>query len=171
VDFLKHFADQERQQFPDLAGSEGQGTLRLSERLLNVLLAEQLRGSTAIRELHVAPRAGDRFGVRLVMAKPSFLPAITLEVIITKQPSLPDDPVLTLTLSGLGGLLRFAGPAAGFLNVLPPGVRIEADRVFVDLRAVLAPHGLTSAVNYVEEVRVTTEEGHVLVWFKARIRG
>ena len=105
------------------------------------------------------------------MAKPSFLPAITLEVIITKQPSLPDDPVLTLTLSGLGGLLRFAGPAAGFLNVLPPGVRIEADRVFVDLRAVLAPHGLTSAVNYVEEVRVTTEEGHVLVWFKARIRG
>lgn len=171
MDFLKLFADQERHGFPDLAGSEGQGVIRVSERQLNAIIAEQVRGSASIREVQVSPRAGDRFGVRLAVAKPSFLPPIALEVVIDKQPVLPDDPVLALTLSGLGGLLRFAGPAAGFLNVLPPGVRMEGERVFVDIRAVLAPHGLTTVLDYVQEVRVTTEPGRLVVSFKARVRG
>src|SRR5258708_17962137 len=128
VDVLKLLAEQERNGCPDLAGSEGQGTIRVSERLLNTIITEQLRESAAVRELHVSPRAGDRFGVRLLLAKPSFLPAITLEAIIATQPSLPADPVLALTLSGLGGLLRFAGPAAGLFNVLPAGVRMEGVR-------------------------------------------
>ena len=149
MDFLRLFAEQERQGFADLAGSEGQA---------------------AIRELHVSPRAGDRFGVRVVLAK-SFLPPISLDVVIDKQPSLPGDPVLALTLSGMGGLLRFAGPVAGFLKALPPGVRMEGDRVFVDLRAVLAPHGLTSILNYVEEVLLSTEEGRLLILFRAAVRG
>ncbi len=171
MDFLRLFAEQERSGFPDLAGSEGQGTFRVSERLLNTMITEQLRDSAVVRELHVSPRAGDRLGVRLLLAKPSFLPAISLEVIIEKQPSLPGDPVLVLTLSGLGGLLRFAGPAAAMFNVLPPGVRMEGERVFVDIRAALAPHGLTSVIDYVQEIRVTTEEGRLVVSFKAGVRG
>jgi hypothetical protein len=171
VDVLRLFAEQERSGFPDLAGSEGQGTIRVSERLLNTIITEQLRDSTAVRELHVSPRAGDRFGVRLLLAKPSFLPAIPLEVIVEKQPLLPADPVLVLTLSGLGGLVRFAGPAVGLLTVLPPGVRIEGERVFVDIRAALTPHGLTSVLDYVQEIRVTTEEGRLVVSFKAGVRG
>jgi hypothetical protein len=171
VGFLELLAGLERQGFTDLAGSTGEGAIRVSEGLLNGIIAEQLRGSAAIREVHAAPRAGDRLGVRLVMAKPSFLPPLVLDVSIDKQPSLPDDPVLGLTLSGMGGLLRFAGPAAGFLNVLPPGVRMEGDRVLVDLRAVLAPHGLTSVLDYVQDVRVTTEEGRLVVSFNVRVRG
>jgi len=171
VDFFKLFAEQERDGFRDLAGSEGQGALRVSERLLNTIVTEQLRGSGAVRELNISPRVGNRFGVRLVLAKPSFLPPISLEVIIEKQPALPDDPVLGLTLSGLGGLLRFAGPAASFLNVLPPGVRMEGERVLLDLRAVLASHGLAAVLDYIQEVRVTTEAGRVVVSFEARVRG
>lgn len=170
MDFLKLFADQERQGFADLAGSEGQAVIRVSERLLNTIVAEQLQGSTSIRELHVRPRAGNRLGVRVVLSK-SFLPPISLEVLIDKQPALPGDPVLGLTLSGMGGLLRFAGPVAGFLKALPPGMRMEGDRVFVDIRAALAPHGLTSVLNYVEEVLVATEEGRLLLLFKASVRG
>lgn len=168
--FLDLFAGQEQQGFPDFAGSAGEGAIRVSERLLNTIIAERVRESASIRDVHVAPRAGDRFAVRLVLAKPSFLPPLALDVIIDKQPVLPDDPVLALTLSGMGGLLRFAGPAAAFLK-LPAGVRMEGDRVFVDLRAVLAPHGLTSALDYFQEVRVTTEEARLVVWFKARVRG
>jgi hypothetical protein len=169
VDVLKLFADQERSGFQDLAGSEGQGSIRVSERLLNTVITEQLRGSAAIREVHVSPRAGNRFGVRLALAKPSFLPPISLDVVIEKQPSLPEDPVLVLALSGMGGLLRFAAPAVGFLRVLPPGVRMEAERVFVDIRAVLAPHGLTTVLNYVRDVTVTTEEGRLVVSFRAGV--
>jgi hypothetical protein len=170
MDFLALFADQERQGFADLAGSEGHAAIRVSERLLNTIIGHRLQGSTSIRELHVSPRAGNRLGVRVVLAK-SFLPPISLEVLIDKQPALPGDPVLGLTLSGMGGLLRFAGPVAGFLKALPPGVRMEGDRVLVDIRAALAPHGLTSVLHYVEEVLVATEEGRLLILFKASVRG
>jgi hypothetical protein len=169
VDFLRLFGDQERQGFADLAGSEGAGALRVSEGLLNAVLAEQLQGSTAIKSLHVAPRAGNRFGVRLALVKPAFLPPISLEVIVEKQPELPGDPVMVLLLSGLGGLLRFAGPAAGFLKALPPGVRMEGERVFVDICAALAAKGLASVLNYVESVLVTTEEGRLVLAFSVRV--
>lgn len=171
VDFFKLFADQERQGFTDLSGSEGWAVLRVSEALLNTILTDQLRASASIREMHVTPRAGDKLGVRLVLAKPSFLPPVSFDVVIDKQPSLPDDPVLGLTLSGLGGLLRLAGPIAGFLHRLPPGVRMDGERVFVDLRAALAPHGLTTVLNYLKDVAVRTEEGRLVVAFAAGVRG
>lgn len=171
MDFLKLFFDQERQGFLDLAGSEGNAVIRVSERLLNSIVAEQIRGSASIRELHVTPRAANRLGVRVAVVKPSFLPPINIEVLIDKQPSLPDDAVLGLTLSGLGGLMRFAGPAAGFFKALPPGVKMEGDRVFVDLRAALAPHGLTSVLNYIKDVAVGSEDGRLVVAFAAAVRG
>jgi hypothetical protein len=170
MDFLKLFADQERDGFPDLVGSEGQAAVRVSERLLNTILSEQLSGSNSIREVQLSPRAGNRLGVRLVLVKPSFLPPISFDVTIAKQPSLPDDPVLGLTLTGLGGLLRFAGLAAGFLNSVP-GVRLEGERVFIDLRAALVRHGLTGVLDYVKDVAVGTEEGKLVVVFAAAVRG
>jgi hypothetical protein len=170
MNFLKLFADQQRDGFPDLVGSEGQAAVRVSERLLNAILSEQLGGSSSIREVQLSPRAGNRLGVRLVLVKPSFLPPISFDVTIAKQPSLPDDPVLGLTLSGLGGLLRFAGLAAGFLNSVP-GVRMEGERVLIDLRAALARHGLTRVLDYVKDVAVGTEEGKLVVVFAAAVRG
>ena len=169
VDILALFAEQERHGFADLAGSEGWALFRVSERLLNTILTDQLRGSTSVREVHVTPRAANRLGVRLMLAKPSFLPPISFDVIIDKQALLPDDPVLGLTLSGLGGLLRFAGPVAGFLTALPPGVRMEGERLFVDIRAALAPRGLTTVLNYVQELHLATEEGRLVVSFKAGV--
>src|SRR4051812_40094833 len=171
IDFLRLFADQERLGFADLAGSEGAGAIRVSERLLNTIIAEQLAGSTVLKSLHVSPRAGNRFGVKLAVVKPAFLPPLSLEVVIEKQPSLPDDPLMVLALSGLGGLMRFAGPAAGFLKSLPPGVRMEGERVFVDIRAALAAHGLSSVLNYVDSVIVTTEDGRLVLAFAVRVRG
>jgi hypothetical protein len=167
LDFLALFADQERKGFVDLAGSDGQVAIKVSEPLLNTIVTDLLRESTAIRELQVKPRAGNKVGVRLALAKPSFLPPLSLEVTVDKQPALPDDPVLGLTLSGLGGLTRFAG---GFLKSPPPGVRMEGDRVFIDIRAALAARGLTSILNYVKDVAVGTEEGRLIVVFHVGVR-
>ena len=163
MDFLALFADQERLGFPDFAGSNGQGSIEVSERLLNTILTDLVRGSTAIRELQVSPLAGNRFTVRLSLLKPSFLPPISVDVVVDKQPSLPDDPVLGLTLSGLGGLHRLSGPLAVFTKWLPPGVQMEGNRVLVDVRAVLAPHGLTTILNYVRDVAIGTQEGRLII--------
>ena len=46
---------------------------------------------------------------------------------------------------------------------------MEGERVFVDIRAALAPHGLTPVLNYVETIQVTTEDGRVILSFKVRV--
>jgi hypothetical protein len=168
VDLLALFAAQERNGFADLAGSDGQLLIKVSEPLLNTIITDLLQKSTAIRELQVKPRAGNKLGVRLALAKPSFLPPISLDVTIDKQPSLPDDPVLGVTLSGLGGLAKFAG---GFLKSLPPGVRMDGNQVFIDIRAALAANGLTSILDYLKDVAVGTEEGRLIVVFNVGVRG
>ena len=105
-----------------------------------------------------------------MLAKPSFLPPITIAVLIERQPSLPENPVLILRLSGIGGLTRFAGPAAAFLKVLPPGIRTASDRVFVDVAALLHQRGMGLVMQHLDDLNLTTEEGAVRVGFRARLR-
>lgn len=167
---LDLIAQQQRAGFADLTGSEGQATIRVTDRLLNQIIAAELHQWRAIREAHVRALAGDRFEVRLVLATPSFIPALTVRVLIERQPSLPDSPVLVLKLAGLGGLTRFAGPVAAFLNVLPPGIRMAGARVHVDLRALLQRRGIAFALQLVDDLRVHTDEGTVRVGFRARLR-
>ena len=52
-----------------------------------------------------------------------------------------------------------------------PGVRMDGDRVFIDIRAALAPHGLTSILDYVKDVAVGTEDGRLVVAFAVGVRG
>jgi hypothetical protein len=163
-------AQQQRSGFADVKGTEGQAAIRVSDRLLNQIIATELKRSGAIREARVRSLAGDRFDVRVVLAKPSFLPPITIGVLIERQPSLPENPVLVLRLSGLGGLTRFAGPAAAFLNLLPPGIRMAGDRVLVDVAALLQQRGMGLVIQHVDDLKVTTEEGMVRVGFSARLR-
>jgi len=167
---LDLIAQQQRTGFADVAGSEGQASIRVTDRLLNQVIATELQRSHAVREAHVRALSGDRFAVTLVLAKPSFLPPINIDVLIERQPSLPDSPVLVLKLAGIGGLTRFVGPAAAFLNVLPAGIRMTGDLVHVDLAALLQQHGFAFVLPHVEDVRLTTEDGAVRVGFRARLR-
>ncbi len=167
---LDLIALQQRSGFVDVVGTEGQGVLRMTEQLLNSIVATELRESRALREASVRPLDRDRFTVRLLLAKPSFLPPLTIGVVIERQPSMPNDPVLVLKLEGAGGLMRFMGPAAAFLNVIPPGIRMAGDRVHIDIGALLHRRGLGFLVQYIDELRVNTEEGAVRIGFRARLR-
>ncbi len=167
---LELIAQQQRSGFADVKGTEGQATIRMSDRLLNQIIATEVQRLRAIREARVRNLAGDRLDLQVVLAKPSFLPAITIGVLIERQPSLPENPVLVLRLSGIGGLTRFAGLAAAFLNVLPPGIRMAGDRVFVDVAALLQQRGMGFVMQHVDDLNVTTDEGVVRVAFRVRLR-
>ena len=154
-----------------MAGTEGQATIRMTDRLLNQIIAIELEESRAVRDVHVRALDGDRLRVQLVLSKhPSFLPPITIDVLIEQQPSLPDAPVLVLKLAGMGGLARFAGPAAAWFDILPQGIRIAGDRVHVDLGALLQQRSLGFVLQHLDELRVNTDEGSVRVGFRARLR-
>jgi hypothetical protein len=167
---LDLIALQQRSGFADLTGTEGQGSIRITDRLLNQIVATAMQGTRAVRDVQLRTLGDDRLQARVALAKPSFLPPFTIGIVIERQPELPATPVLVARLEGAGGLMRLAGAATTFLNVLPPGVRMEGDRVFVDIAALLQQRGFGFVLQYADDLRVHTEEGALRVAFRARLR-
>ena len=167
---LWHLLDRQRaRNFSDLSGSDVRAAIRISTSLLNEALSVYVSSSSAIRDLTVQPRAGNRFDVHLRLAK-ALVPPINVTVAIERQPELPVDPTLVLHLTGIGGLMRFVGPAiTSFASGLPPGIRVDGDRVFVDLREVLRAYGEAELIAFAEEMAIGTDEGHVIVVARARV--
>ena len=167
---LWHLLDRQRtSNFSGLSGSDVRAAIRISTSLLNEALAVYVSSSSAIRELTVHPRAGNRFDVHLKLDK-ALVPPLNVTVAIERQPELPVDPTLVLHLTGIGGLMRFVTPAiTSFASGLPPGIRLEGDRVFVDLREVLRAYGEAELLALAEEMAVGTDEGHVIVVARARV--
>jgi len=153
--------------FRGLAGTEVYATIKLSTDLLNGAIAALTPSSSAVRTLTVQPRAGNTIDVRIEVAQ-SFVPAINVTVVIDRQPQLPDDPVLVLRLTG--GMVRFVAPVIANLNVLPPGVRLDGDRLFIDLRAQLKPLGQERLLAFAQEMEVGTIDGGVVVLIHAGVR-
>ena len=166
--FVGLFRRQQASGFEDLRGAEASLTLPVSERLLNEAIAESLPPSAALRELHVRPQAGDRFAVRARVGSSSWLPAINLGVAIDRQPDLPSSPVLVLRLK-TSGLSALACAAFRLLNALPPGVRMDADRIFVDVATLLDARGLAPYLAYVNELRVNTVDGAVVLFIRGQL--
>jgi hypothetical protein len=166
--FVRLFRRQQASGFEDLRGAEASVTLPVSERLLNEIIAESVPRSAPVRELHVKPQAGDRFAVRARIRSSPLLPAINLILSIDRQPELPASPVLILRME-TSGLLSFAGPALRFLDALPQGVRVERDRIHVDLAQLLAARHLDSYLAYVKELRVNAVDGAVLLSIRGRL--
>jgi hypothetical protein len=155
--------------FPDLQGAEASIVLPVSDRLLNQILSEGITLPSQVRELQVHAQAGNRVAVRVKVGG-SFFPAINLTLVIVGQPELPAVPVLVLKLE-MGGLLALAGPALRFLDSLPPGIRIEGDRVHVDLRQLAEARGLQGWLTHLAAVRVDTTEGALVLTLRAALRG
>jgi hypothetical protein len=153
--------------FRGLAGSEVYATIKLTTDLLNEAIAALTPAASAVRKLTVQPRAGNAIDVRIEMSQ-AFVPAISVTVVIDRQPTLPDDPVLVLRLTG--GMVRFVAPAIANFTVLPPGVRLEGERLFIDLRAPLRQLGQESLLGFAQEIEVATIEGGVVVLFHGGVK-
>jgi hypothetical protein len=155
--------------FPDVAGTEVSATVPIADRLLNEFIASHLPPSAPLKDVQVRAGAGNTFVVNLRMARPAFLPPIGLTLRIARQPLMPNDPVLILQMAA-SGLMSFAGPALRGLNVFPRGIRLDGDLIYVNIRALLEERGLGEALNFVEDLRVATEERRVIVSLRARVR-
>ena len=160
--------EQQATGFPDVAGARASVTLPLSDRLVSRLAAQSLPPSAPINEIDLRAGNANRFSVRVRLTRPALLPPITVNVAIDRQPVLPSNPVLTLRLLSTG-LLSFAGAAARFFNVLPPGLRMDGDLIYVDLRTLLEQRQLAQHLNYLEHLEVTTEEGTFIVSLRGRL--
>ena len=148
--------------FRDLSGTTFSAEIYVSERLINEAISGSMRPGGPVREIRVQPLAGNAFAVRLV-PRASLLPSITLRVEIDRQAELPSSPVLVLRLATLGGLLGLAGSALPLGTLMPPGVRLQGDRILVDLRAIAADHGAADFMEHLRQLRVNTDDGRVVL--------
>jgi hypothetical protein len=149
--------------FPDLAGTRVSVRIPVSEALVNAAIAASLPPGGKVREVLVNPRANDRMRVKIVVAKPGFLPPITLTVAIDRQPALPESPDLVFRLEGAGTLLTFAGPALAFVHALPPGILMRGDQIFVNLKTLAESRGYGDWLRLVEHIHVSTEPGQLIL--------
>lgn len=156
--------------FAGLAGSEARATIRIAAPLLNEAVAEFAASAPAVRDVTIRPRAANHIDVHLKLARPAFLPSLNLTLQIERQPQLPDNPELALRFSGAGGMMRLAGPAISSFGALPPGVRLDGDRVFVNLHTVLQQHGHGEFLQYVEQLQVMSEEGGLILLVQLCVR-
>ena len=163
LELLQHL---QSTRFRDLAGTRAAATVPVSEPLLNRLIAATLPAHAPVRSVAVLPETGNHFSVRIV-PKAALLPAITLKLVIERQPELPASPVLVLRMVTLGGLFGLASGAIA--GLLPPGIQLQGERILVDLRRLAAERGLSEPFEYVTALRVETADGRLLLHVDASI--
>ena len=170
MDVLSLLRQQQASGFADIAGAQLTATLPVSERLINQVIAANLPPGGALRHAELHAHAGERLTLRVTLTKPSFVPPLNVNLQIERQAQLPESPVIVLKIAGAGGLMAMAGSIAGLANGLPPGMRLDGDRIHVDLRALLRPHGADTLLDLLEELYVATAEGVVTLAFRGRVR-
>jgi hypothetical protein len=155
--------------FPDVRGAQAAVTLPISERLLNEVLAETIPRSVPVTDLRVTPEAGDRFVVRFRVGSSSLVPRLKIVLAIEAQPDLPALPILVLRLETTG-LMMLAGPVLRLLNALADGITVKDDRIHVDLRALAERRGIAPYLDFLDQLRVNTVGGAVVLTVHARIQ-
>ena len=152
----------------DVAGAEASVSLPISRGVLNEVLAATLPSSGMVRDLDVTPLDGDRFLVRGHIGSSPLLPAFQLTVAIDRQAEFPSSPVLVLRLESMG-LRMLAGLVLRKVS-MPAWIRIEFDRIHVDLHALADQHGVGDYLRYIHTLKVKTVSGTLLLSLRARVR-
>jgi hypothetical protein len=67
------------------------------------------------------------------------------------------------------GLAALAGSAASFFGKLPPGIRMEGDQVFVDIRPLVERAGASDLLPLLSDLRLSTRDHVVDVHLQARV--
>jgi hypothetical protein len=164
-DVLSH---QQAARFAGLAGSEAEATIRISDQLLNEVIAAYVPPGGALRTVVMGSHAGNRVDLAVTLAKPAFLPPIPLTITIERQPELPADATLVLRLAGgAGHLMRLAGPM--LTHKLPSFVRLDGERLLINLRGALQERDQEALLDHVQQLQIVTEEGRLVVHTAARV--
>ena len=152
-----------------LAGAVVAAEVPLTTELVNRLIADKLAASGApITSAEVVVLENDSFTVHVRPRAP--LPMLRVDVVIDRQPDWPAQPMLGMrwTLRGLGPLALLAAPVMAYLKKLPAGVRMDGDRLWVNVEEILRQRGLGEIVPLLTGIRVTTRERRFVVAFELR---
>jgi hypothetical protein len=149
--------------FRDLAGSRASARIPVSRSLVNRVVAQMLQEtSTPVREVDVRPHDGDEFDLVITLSWP-FVPRLRVGVIVARQPELPASPVLVFRWSLLGVVGILASRVIASLDRLPAGIRLDGDRLMLDV-AVLAARGpAATLLPYLNKLELHTFDDRIVL--------
>ena len=155
--------------FRDISGSRVSARVSVSAALLNRIVAGALAGrDTPLRSIDIQPDAGDQFRVAIRVTWP-LVPVLNAVFTILEQPSFPASPILVLRWS----LLGFAGAMAGRLiksfDRLPPGIKLDGDRLLIDIAVLAKSSPAAPMLGYVSALELHTLDGRALIDIETRV--
>jgi hypothetical protein len=68
-----------------------------------------------------------------------------------------------------GPLALFAAPVLSYFKATPPGIRMDGDRVEIDLRALLRARGLEDVLGFIRALAIHTRPGGFVARFELGI--
>src|SRR5215218_10127989 len=160
--WLSLLREQQSTDFGDLAGAQASFSIPASDRLLSRIIVERLPPSSPVSDLQLHAEDRNQIVVSVKLGRLAFLPPVRIRLTIEQQPDLPASPIVVLRMA-LEGVAALAGPALRFLEGLPPGVRLENDRLYIDLATVLRRYAAEAALSFITTLELTTVAGRVIV--------
>jgi hypothetical protein len=167
--WLRMLEELRASRFAALQGARVFASLPIAERLLNEIAATAIPADAPLRDVRLQPQGANRVRLTAKLARLDFLPAVTVTLEIEQQPDLPDSPLVLKVLS-VPGLITRAGMAFSIGALLPPGIRLADQRLYVDIPVLLARCGAAELVRHLERLRVSTEEGRLIVDVSLQVR-
>jgi hypothetical protein len=151
------------------AGARAAGEVPLSDEFINRLIAERLANHAQISSLHVAAQQGDAIAVEII-ARARLIPPLRILARIERQPE-PQNPILLLrwSMPSAGPLALFAAPVLSYFKAMPPGVRMEGDRLEVDVRELLVSRGMEEVLAFIRRLEIHTRPGAVIAQFEVGV--
>jgi hypothetical protein len=142
--------------FRDIAGSRASARIPVARSLVNRLVAQSLRGTSApVREVDVRPHQGDEFDVVLTLSWP-FVPPLKVTVRVAQQPEFPAAPVLVFRWSLLGAVGVLASRVIASLDRLPAGIRLDGERLLVDIPVVAGRGPAATLLPFIKKLELHT---------------
>jgi hypothetical protein len=147
----------------DVAGARVSAHVPVSRALLNRVVSAALAGASShVREVDIRPRAGDAFDVVITVSWP-FVPAIKIGFVIERQAQFPGAPVIVFRWSLLGAAGLIASRFIASLDRLPPGVRLDGDRLLIDIPRVAERTPAADVLPYIRSLELHTVDDRVVL--------
>jgi hypothetical protein len=140
------------------------------DAVINRFITEALaRSQTPVAAVRIETGDDDRFTAHVTVRGPRLIPELKLLAEIEQQPT-PQSPMLVLrwALRGMGPLAMMAAPFLANLKGLPPGVRIDGERVIVNVAEVLRSRGLGELLPLITRLELGTRAGRAIVRLELR---
>jgi len=118
----------------------------------------------------VRPHDGDQFDLVLTLSWP-FVPPLKVAVAVAQQPVLPASPVLVFRWSLLGAVGVLASRVIASFDRLPPGVRLDGDRLLLDLPMLAARGPAATLLPFLKTLEVHTIDERIVVDVELQIPG